>query len=166
MKEFIRGILAAGVMYMVYVFAVFCVVVALIGGIADIIYHDRKVKAQDRWTAEAEAAGEEFFPVDYTPNLVTGLVSLALFGVSVVMLVRLFMRRFDRLTHAFVIAATALAGFIYFIPRIPLGTGTDHMLEAYAYLALLGLFESVLYGTYILKDSEEPPTGVSAEGWH
>ncbi len=140
---------------MLYAFAVFCVVVSLISGIADIIYHSRRTAAQEEWAAEAAADGEEFHRVDYTPNLIAGLACLILFGVSSVMAVMIFTRRFGVPTHILVISAAILAGFIRFLPRPPLGTGTDSMAEVFAYLMLLGVFESALYRSYVFGPGRE-----------
>jgi hypothetical protein len=145
----IRAILAGGILYMLYAFAVFCVVVSLISGISDVVYHSRRIAAQEQWEAEAAARGEEFRRVDYTPYLVTGLASFALFGVSAVMAVMLFRQRYGMSTHILVMSATLLAGFILLLPRPPLGTGTEGMRQVFAYLTLLGVFESALYRTYV-----------------
>lgn len=146
---FIREIIAGGILYMLYAFAVFCVVVSLIGGVADIIYHSRRTAAQEEWVAEAAAEGEEFQRIDYAPNLMAGLACLILFAVSSLMAVMIFARRFGILTHILVICSAVLAGFIRFLPRPPLGTGTDGMAEVFAYLMLLGVFESALYRSYV-----------------
>lgn len=143
---------------MLYAFAVFCVVVSLISGIADVVYHSRRIEAQERWIAEAAEKGEPFDPVDYTPNLVTGLVSFALFGVSMVLTVLVFRQRYGTATLAVTVCCTLLAGFVLLLPRPAIGTGTTNMRAVFAYLTILGAFESALFRTYI------PTAAGSAEG--
>lgn len=157
----IREIIRAGVLFMLFVFALSTVVVSLVSGIADIVYHSRRTAAEEVWAAEALVSGEEFQKVDYTPNLLTGIASLVLFAVSTALLVLLFMKRSGAATHALLAAATLLAAFIFFLPRPPLGTGTDHMREVFAYLMLLGFFETALYRTYICGTFCSPGPGES-----
>ena len=149
MTELVRRLLAGGVLYMLYAFAVFCVVVSLISGIADVIYHSRRIETQESWMAEAAEKGEPFDPVDYTPNLVAGLASFALLGVSSVLTVMIFRQRFGTATHAIMICCTLLAGFVLLLPRPAIGTGTENMRTVFAYITILGVFESALFRTYI-----------------
>mgnify|MGYP001164389218 FL=1 len=149
MRGLVREIIRAGVFFMLFAFALSTVVVSLVSGIADLVYHSRRTAAEEEWAAEALASGEEFQKVDYTPNLLTGIASLVLFAGSAALQVLVFMKRLGTATHALLASATLIAAFIFFLPRPPLGTGTDHMRDVFAYLMLLGVFETALFRTYI-----------------
>lgn len=161
--EFIRSLFAVMVRYSLYAFIVFSLVVSLLSGIADVTYHSRRTAAQEEWILEADAEGEEFIEVDYTPNMITGMAAFVMFAVSSVLAVFFFMKKFEAGTHVLLIAVTGLAAFIFFLPRPPLGTGTEGMKEVFAYLMFLGLMVSSLYRSYIHKNrSPDRPT---AQGW-
>ena len=136
-----------------YAFILFSLVVSLCSGFVDVVYHSRRTAAQEEWIREAEAEGEEFTEVNYTPNLITGIAAFVMFGVSSILVVFFFMKKFNVRTHILLIAATALATFIFLLPRPPVGTGTEGMKEVFAYLMFLGIIDSSLYRTYILDDN-------------
>jgi uncharacterized membrane protein len=150
--SYLRPLLAATVRYSLYAFVVFSLVVSLLSGFADVVTRARCVSAQREWVLEAEAEGEAFSEVNYTPNLITGISAFLMFGVTSVLAVRFFRKRFDCGTHILVIAVTALAALIFFLPRPPVGTGTERMKEVFAYLMLLGIINSSLYRTFFPDD--------------
>lgn len=154
--DVLRAILAGGILFMLYAFAVFCVVVCLIGGISDLVFQSRKVAAEEAWAAESAAEGREFTRTDYTANLVTGFACLAVFPLASLLLVMMFRRRFGNGMHIVLVAVTLLLLFILLLPRPELGTGTAKMKEVFAYLALLGVFESALFRTYAYRESSVP----------
>ncbi|MCK4806084.1 MAG: hypothetical protein KAT09_00485 [Candidatus Aegiribacteria sp.] len=151
--KFIRAIFTVMVQYSFYVFILFSLVVSLLSGFSDVIYHSRRTAAQEEWMREAEAEREEYIEVDYTPNLVTGIAAFVMFAVSSVLAVSFFMKKLNVSTHVLLIAVTVLAAFIFFLPRPPIGTGTEKMKEVFAYLMFLGIIDSSLYRTYILKSN-------------
>lgn len=149
--SFVRVLFAVMVRYLFYAFILFSLVVSLLSGFSDVIYSSRHTVAQEEWMRDAEEEGEEFIEVDYTPNLVTGIAAFVMFAVSSVLAVFFFMKKFNVNTHILLMAATTLAAFIFFLPRPPIGTGTEGMKEVYSYLMFLGIFDSSLYRKYLLK---------------
>ncbi len=150
----IRALFSIMVRYSFYAFILFTLVVSLISGFSDIIYHSRRTAAQEVWMREAEDAGEEFIEVNYTPNLVTGIAAFVMFAVSSVLAIFFILKKYDVPAHVLLMAVTALAVFIFFLPRPAIGTGTEGMKEVFAYLMLLGIVNSSLYRTYLMRSNQ------------
>lgn len=151
--ELLRALITGMVRYSLYAFIIFSLVVSLLSGIADLTYYSRRTAAQDEWIREADAEGEEFIEVDYTPNMLTGVAAFVMFAVSSVLAVFFLRKKFRAGTHVLLIAVTGFAAFIFFLPRPPLGTGTEGMKEVFAYLMVLGIIDSALYRTYFMADN-------------
>lgn len=153
---FLRIISAALMKYVFYGFILFSVVVSLISGFADTIYYSRQVQTQEQWIQEARSEGEEFIPVDYTPNLLTGIAAFLMFAGTSTIAVMFLTGKFSGITHGFIIASTALAVFILLLPRPAIGTNSGTMKEVFAFLMILGIISSVLFrDNYLSGDGKK-----------
>jgi len=158
--SFLQALVRGMVFYSFHAFILFSLVISICSGFADVTFYSRRVASQEEWMREAIEKGEDFVEIDYTPNLITGIASFVMFAVSTVTAIFFFMKKFDSRIHILIIAVTVLAAFIFFLPRPPLGTGTENMKEVFAFLMLLGIIDSSLFNTYIRKDSSQDEPSV------
>ena len=157
--ELLRSLLAGSIRFSLYTFLVFSLVVSLFSGFADIVHYSRNTSDRNERALEATDDDEEFIGQDFTPLLITGITAFLMFAAASVLTVRFFRKIFDTKTHILIVFLTILASFIFFLPRPPVGTGTDGMKEVFSYLMVLGIINSALYRTFILDCS---PAGGSS----
>ncbi len=144
----LRFVIERIIRYSYYAFILFGIVTALLSGFADTVQYGRYVKAQDEWIVEAESSGEDYIPVDYTPNLITGIAAFLMFIGASALAVMFLMKQVNGITHIVLIATASLSALILLLPRPPVGTGTESMKEVYAFLTLLGIIDIIFFRSH------------------
>ncbi|MCK4671915.1 MAG: hypothetical protein KAT47_05165 [Candidatus Aegiribacteria sp.] len=152
----LRFVIQTIIRYSYYAFILFAIVTALPSGFTDTVYYGRYVKAQNERILEAESSEEEYVPVDYVPNLITGIAAFLMFIGASALAVMFMMKRVTGITHIILIVTAALSALIFLLPRPPIGTGTESMKEVFAFLTLLGIIDIIFFRSHAPLISGRP----------